>query len=118
MPIANLTNRRLNQIGATLVIAVVCSFASCTELRRPEPNPYLAETQPPVIQEFRWSNGGMPESLDPAKASSAPETDLARALYEGLTVIDAKTLEARPGVAEEWAASDEGLTWTFTLRNN
>jgi oligopeptide transport system substrate-binding protein len=116
MPVANLINRRLHRIGTTLGIAGVCFLASCTELRRPEPNPYLAETQPPMIQEFRWSNGGLPNSFDPAKASNAPETDLARALYEGLTVIDAKTLEARPGVAEEWVASDEGLTWTFTLR--
>jgi oligopeptide transport system substrate-binding protein len=97
---------------------VVCLLAGCTELRRPEPNPYLAETQPPAVQEFRWSNGAMPSSLDPARASAAPEIDVVRAMYEGLTVLDPNTLEAMPGVAEKWEVSQDGLQWTFYLRDD
>lgn len=100
------------------VLALVCLVSSCTELRTPEPSPYLAETQPPPVQEFRWSNGAMPKSLDPARASSAPETDIVRAMYEGLTQLDAVTLDAVPGVAESWKVSEDGLEWRFELREN
>lgn len=60
----------------------------------------------------------MPKSLDPARASSAPETDIVRAMYEGVTVIDANTLDAAPGVAESWHTSEDGLEWEFTFREN
>ena len=118
MPFARTILRRHKWFEVVLGFAVVIYFSGCTELRRTEPNPYLAETQPPPFQEFRWSNGAMPKSLDPAHASAAPETDVVRAIYEGLTELDAKTLEAKPGVAEKWSTSDEGKTWTFEIREN
>ena len=99
-------------------LVIVCFLSACTELRRPEPNPYLAETQPPAMQEFRWSNGAMPSSLDPARASAAPEIDVVRAMYEGLTVLDPNTLDAIPGVAEKWEVSQDGSEWTFHLRDD
>lgn len=101
-----------------LVVCGVSLLAACNELRRSEPNPYLAESQPPPSQEFRWSNGRMPKSLDPALASAAPETDVVNALYEGLTKLDPKTLKAVPGAAEKWTASDDGKTWTFEIRED
>jgi oligopeptide transport system substrate-binding protein len=60
----------------------------------------------------------MPKSLDPARASAAPETDVVRAIYEGLTEVDPNTLEAVPAVAQDWSVSEDGLTWTFTLRED
>jgi len=116
MPFAASITRNFS-LAAIAVIAV-CLISSCAELKPPEPNPYLAETQPPPQQEFRWSNGGMPKSLDPARASAAPETDVVRAIYEGLTEVDPKTLEAIPSGAEEWSVSDDGLVWSFTLRQD
>ena len=103
---------------AVVIVAAVCALTSCAELKSPEPNPYLAETQPPPRQEFRWSNGGVPKSLDPARASAAPETDVVRAIYEGLTEVDPKTLEAIPAVAEAWSVSNDGKTWSFILRED
>jgi oligopeptide transport system substrate-binding protein len=116
MPFTAKIIRNLNQIA--LGLAATCLLSSCAELRDPEPNPYLAETQPPAIQEFRWSNGGTPKSLDPARASTAPETDVVRAIYEGLTEVDPKTLEAVPAVAEAWSVSVDGKTWSFILRED
>jgi ABC-type oligopeptide transport system substrate-binding subunit len=106
--------------GSALIalIGAVLFLVSCAELKRPEPNPYLAETQPPRQQEFRWSNGRAPKSVDPARASSAPETDVVRAVYEGLTEVDPATLDAIPGVAEKWSSSDDKKTWTFELRKD
>jgi oligopeptide transport system substrate-binding protein len=57
-------------------------------------------------------------SIDPALASAAPETDVVRALYEGLTELDSRTLEPIPAVAERWEASADKKTWTFHLRKD
>ena len=93
-------------------------FSACTQLKQPEPAPYFAETAAPPMQELRWSNGKAPKSLDPAKASAAPETDIARALYEGLTDLDPKTLDAVPAAAEKWESSEDRRTWRFYLRDD
>ena len=94
----------------------VCS--ACTELDKPKTEPYYAETSPPRKQEFRWSNGKLPKTLDPARAMAPPDTDLVRAVFEGLTEIDSKTLKEKPGAAENWTASDDFRTWTFRLRGD
>ena len=98
--------------------AALLAASACNQLKQPEPEPYFAETPAPPKQELRWSNGKAPKSLDPAKAAAAPETDIARALYEGLTDLDPRTLEAVPAAAEKWEASDENKTWRFYLRED
>lgn len=60
----------------------------------------------------------MPKSFDPALAGAAPETDVVRAVFEGLTDTNPKTLEAIPAIAEKWSASEDFITWTFTLRKD
>ena len=93
-------------------------ITSCSELEKPKPEPFYAETTPPPKQEFRWSNGKTPKSFDPALASAPPETDIVRAIYEGLTDTDPKTLKPVPATAERWESSEDFKTWTFHLRKN
>ncbi|NOT46332.1 MAG: hypothetical protein HOP17_01090, partial [Acidobacteria bacterium] len=100
------------------IAAIAILSLSCTQLEKPEPQPFFAETSPPKIQEFRWSNGKLPKSFDPALASAPPETDVVRALYEGLTETDPATLQEVAGVAESWSSTDDFKTWTFKLRKS
>ena len=60
--------------------------------------------------------GDEPRTLDPAQATLILEGRILSALLEGLTVADGATLEPRPGVAESWDVSADGLTYTFHLR--
>jgi oligopeptide transport system substrate-binding protein len=62
-------------------------------------------------------NDGDPETLDQHKTSTVAEGNLLRDLYEGL-VIENAAGETVPGVATEWTMSDDGLTYTFTLRDD
>jgi oligopeptide transport system substrate-binding protein len=63
-------------------------------------------------------NQNEPATLDPHLISAATDMNVAVALFEGLTTYDEKTGQARPGVAERWEATSDGLTWTFHLRPN
>ena len=92
--------------------------AACGDGESGSSQPYYARTEPPRKQEFRWSNGKLPKTLDPALAAAPPETDLVRAVFEGLTELDPQSLQATPGVAEKWTASDDFRSWTFHLRSD
>ena len=83
-----------------------------------EPSTYYGKVVPPRSQEFRWSNGGLPQTFDPAFAAAPPDTDAVRALFEGLTDYDPRTLAPVPAVATRWESSDDGRVWTFHLREN
>ena len=83
-----------------------------------EPSTYYGTIVRPRLQEFRWSDGGLPQTFDPAFAAAPPDTDAVRALFEGLTDYDPQTLAPIPGVATRWESSNEGRVWTFYLRED
>ena len=62
-------------------------------------------------------NGGDPTSLDPHKISGDWENRIAGDIFEGLVTENALA-EAIPGQASDWSISDDGLVYTFTLRND
>ena len=63
-----------------------------------------------------WTAGPEVATLDPAKMTALQDGRVAAALFEGLTVLDPRDLKPRPGVAERWEVSPDGLTYTFHLR--
>ncbi|HKS08217.1 MAG TPA: peptide ABC transporter substrate-binding protein [Pyrinomonadaceae bacterium] len=83
-----------------------------------EPSTYYGNIVPPRAQELRWSDGGLPQTFDPAFAAAPPDTDAVRALFEGLTDYDPQTLAPVPAVATRWESSHDGRVWTFYLRDN
>jgi oligopeptide transport system substrate-binding protein len=83
-----------------------------------EIEPYYGRVVTPRTQEFRWSDGGLPVTFDPAMAAAPPDTDAVRALFEGLTDYDPQTLVTVPAVAEKWESKDDGREWTFYLRRD
>lgn len=61
-------------------------------------------------------NGGDPSSLDPHKLSGDWENRIAGDIFEGLVTEDVNA-QAIPGQAESWTISDDGLVYTFKLRD-
>jgi oligopeptide transport system substrate-binding protein len=61
-------------------------------------------------------NGAEIQSLDPHLAGGAVDHNVLSALFEGLVTFDEETLEPRPGAAERWTVSPNGLVYTFHLR--
>src|SRR5687768_14938833 len=100
----------------SLLLALCLTHTGCFSDN--EPATYYGKIVPPKSQEFRWSNGGLPQTFDPAFAAAPPDTDAVRALFEGLTDYDSKTLAPVPAVAMRWESSHDGRVWTFYLRDN
>jgi ABC-type oligopeptide transport system substrate-binding subunit len=66
---------------------------------------------------LRVANMAEPETLDPHKTSTTNEHNILLNLFEGLMVLDPSGNVA-PGVAESFSVSEDGLTYTFRLRDN
>ncbi len=80
---------------ASLVLATSAAFAQPTEIR------IGVALEPPV--------------LDPtANAAEAVDVVVYQNIFEGLTRID-QNGAVQPGLADTWAISDDGLTFTFKL---
>lgn len=61
-------------------------------------------------------NGAEPATLDPQLATALTDMNILSALFEGLTVLDEAKSQPLPGVARAWSCTEDGLTWTFELR--
>ncbi|BAC14923.1 dipeptide ABC transporter dipeptide-binding protein [Oceanobacillus iheyensis HTE831] len=66
---------------------------------------------------LRVNNGVEPTSLDPSIGFDQVSWDPLNNLMEGLTRLDQEHV-AGPGVAESWDISEDGLTYTFHLRED
>lgn len=101
---------------ATLLLVSMALMSGC--FLDHELDPYYGRAVAPSTQVFRWSDGGLPQVFDPALAAVPPDTDAVRAMFEGLTDYDPKTLQPIPGVAVRWEASADNRQWTFYLRRD
>ena len=65
---------------------------------------------------FTVHYGSNPETLDPALNSAVDGGNTIITVFETLLIINENN-EAVPGQAESWTTSEDGLTWTFTMRD-
>ena len=65
---------------------------------------------------FTVQYGPNPETLDPALNSAIDASNTIITIFEPLLIINENN-EVVGGQAESWEASEDGLTWTFTMRD-
>ena len=91
-------------IALVLVIASVFCLGACGK---------KAETKETNIT---VQIGPNTETLDPALNSAVDGGNMLITLFETLLIIDENN-QVQPGQAEKYEVSDDGLTWTFTMRD-
>lgn len=104
-----LTRRRLLHGATCTALLAGLGLAGCRKSDDPAP---ASERLPGVL--IRLGSDEV-QSLDPHKVSTVEDVRVASELFEGLVRYSA-TGTPEPGLAERWAISDDGLLWTFTLR--
>jgi oligopeptide transport system substrate-binding protein len=67
---------------------------------------------------LRLPEGAKPRTMDPGISSGGDGLEQMQNVFEGLVFIDQNTGEIKPGQAEKWTISPDGLVYTFTLRSN
>ena len=66
---------------------------------------------------FKYNESAGISSLDPAFARDLPHIWICNQLYDGLVSLD-ENMEIKPALAKDWKISDDGLTYTFLLRDD
>jgi peptide/nickel transport system substrate-binding protein len=75
----------------------------------------VAAAQPRYGGVLRVGMQGDPVNLDPHLSNATLTRNMMENVYDTLIMFNA-SLEIVPGLAESWSASDDGLRWTFNLR--
>jgi peptide/nickel transport system substrate-binding protein len=100
---------------AVVVVATAVAAAACTG----DEGPGATDdgVAPEGLSAFTYSvNSEVMIGWDPATGYSN-EVIALHNIYETLTRYNAETQEVEPLLAESWESSENGLTWTFTLRD-
>ncbi|MCF2872392.1 peptide ABC transporter substrate-binding protein [Octadecabacter sp. G9-8] len=98
--------------AAALLIATGGMVMADAHATHPETGVTLA-----TDQSFTYSILDDFPSIDPSLVEDVEGASVARDLFEGLMIENASG-EVEPGVATGYEVSDDGLTYTFTLRDN
>ncbi len=67
---------------------------------------------------YRWTTETAPLSLDPQRIVDQVSAEITENLFLALTTRDPITGEVKPALATAWEVSGDGLSWTFTLRDD
>lgn len=59
-----------------------------------------------------------PENLDPANATNSTVDELVLGIYDALVQFTAGDTKVTPRIAKSWSISNDGLTYTFDLRDD
>ena len=67
---------------------------------------------------LRMSLGAEPSSIDPNLAQDTYAINTLEGLFLGLTNINTETGSIEPELATDWEVSEDGLVWTFNMRDD
>ncbi len=111
-----------------LLTTCLLTAAACLEGDAP-PEDSVVEQLKKNAEEFEYTIGKQggtlttatisePLTFNLAISTDAASSDVLGYLFEGLTETSWLTNEVEPSLAESWESSEDGLTWTFHLRQD
>jgi len=115
-------NRKVAAIAGTTVLAL--ALTSCAQSERDDggdDNQGSTGAQGDEGSEasdatFIFGAAGAPKLFDPFYASDGETFRVTRQIYEQLLDFEPGQATTRPGLAESYESSEDGLTWTFKIR--
>jgi oligopeptide transport system substrate-binding protein len=102
-------------IALTLIALV--TVAACTTPTGSTVSPTPGATPKKTV--VRLPEGAkIVNTMDPGVSSGGNGLEQIQNMFEGLVYVDQLTGEIKPGQAEKWTISPDGITYTFNLRPN
>ena len=113
----------MTSLVALALVVAGCSGSGTTQNANP-PAEQSAQTAEPATAEPANSGpkqlivgrGGDSVSLDPIRETDGETFKVTENIYDTLVGYAEQSTEVVPSLAEKWEVSDDGLTYTFTLR--
>lgn len=117
--------RKVALLLATVFVMSTVGLAACSTkdttnngTNTTKPTEAAATTDAPATggKELAVQIGSNPETIDPALNSAVDAGNMLLYSHECLLTVDQNN-QIAPGAAETWEPSEDGLTWTFKLRD-
>ena len=99
--------------GAAIVALGALVLSGCASQREDGGG---EENTSDVDSTFVFGSSGDIAGLDPAMANDGETFRVSRQIFEGLVGVEAGTADPAPGLAESWEQSEDGLEYTFQLK--
>jgi oligopeptide transport system substrate-binding protein len=104
---------QMNYPIPTILLATLLALTACSEGTQERP----VQRGPVDVHTMHRGNGSEPKTLDMANVDETVGSTILFELYEGLTSTDADA-QLTAGVAYRWDISEDGLVYTFHLRDD
>ncbi len=98
-----------------LLTAAALSISACAESQRDDSGTG-GNGSSDVKDTITFGAAGAPELFDPLYATDGETFRVTRQIHSGLLGIKPGTADVQPELAESWEPSEDGLAWTFKLR--
>lgn len=106
------TMRRRLLTGAAVFAIGSLVLSACTSQRSDDEDAQSGD----VDTTFIFGASSDPSSLDPAFANDGESFRVSRQIFEGLVGVAPGTADPAPLLAESWKQSEDGLSYTFQLK--
>lgn len=106
------TTRTRARTGVVALVISALALSACSSQRGDESGGASGD----VDSTFIFAASGDPSSLDPAFASDGESFRVSRQIFEGLVGVKPGTADPAPLLAESWEQSEDGLSYTFKLK--
>ena len=93
-----------------------CGNASSTSSSNQGSTQAAVTTDEAVAETLVFGQGAEPRGLDPAFVDDGESSKVIVNVYEGLLAYAKDSTDLEPCLAEKWDVSEDGLSYTFTLR--
>jgi peptide/nickel transport system substrate-binding protein len=108
--------RRLLAAGAVPPLSAILAACSGDDGGTTATGSASVTGEPVTGGTLRLGTAGAAVTLDPIKSVAASDIVVLGQLYSRLTRRSLDGKEVLPGLAESWESSEDGITWTFNLR--
>lgn len=120
-----MNKRKLWSFGLMLLLVLSAALAACGGAddsgKKEEGSPDTGKDEEAVVKKdtrdtLVFGRGGDSTSLDPSRVTEGESFKVTVNLYETLLNFGEQDTTIQPGLATEWEPSEDGLTYTFILR--
>lgn len=98
--------------NVTLIVSLCCALSGCGQSL-----PATTSDGEPIV-ELRFTVPDDVDFLDPQGTSWMKDFRIIECLFEPLVRIDPATMRIEPAAADHWTISDDGLVYTFHIRDD
>lgn len=100
--------KRSRLLGLAMIVAILATLVVGVSAQEPKI----------LVTGLNMVGGDPDNGLDPTLSSTVQSIQILDEMYIGLTHLDEITAQVTPGLASDWTISEDGLVYTFNLRQD